>query len=183
MLYILRSKMEQISPYAIIDMEKFNRKYYEFFIEQKGDGKFLNYTTVKFKAQEGYTVDNIEMEDFINCTTPIPIFSEHFVNSVSKYLADDISFYPCIIICEGKIFTFYIGKILKNGSIVNEELSEYRQLRDGSNVIHRIKYNENLTNDEQYIARDQKKTYIYAVSEKFKRLAESKNLNIHFKEV
>ena len=181
MLFILNSTI--FSPYALIDIEKFRKIYYDFFIKLEGDGKFLNFTTIKFKAQEGFTKNNIREEDFLNCSTPLPVFSERFVRSVSKELVNDLQFYPCTVVCDGNNYNFFIGKILRYELLINEELSDYRLLCDGTKIISRVKYNEKIKNEEIFIARDIKELYIFLVNENFKHLIESKGLNIKFKDV
>jgi hypothetical protein len=142
MLYRLEPIL--LSPYAIIDMEKFNKKYYEYFIQNTGDGKFLNYVTIEFKAQEDYNQNNIIKEDFLNCSTPIPVFSERFVNCLKNDLIAEMDFIKCSVKCDEKIFEYYIGNIKKSKKLVDKENSEYRELRDGSKVIHCIKYHKNI---------------------------------------
>lgn len=166
------------SPYAIIDMEKFLKQYYDFFIKKEGNGKFLDYVTLSFKAQEGYSTDNIVKEDFLKCTIPIPIFSERFFNLAKEVMKGDLDFFRCNVICEQQTFPFYIGRILTQDFIVDESKSEYRKLRDGDNVLSRVVYHEN---DESnfFIARDSKELFLYTVTTQFKEFVLQNNVNIH----
>jgi hypothetical protein len=181
MLYRLEPIL--FSPYAIIDMERFNKKYYEYFIQNTGDGKFLNYITISFKAQEDYNQNNIIKEDFLSCSTPIPIFSERFVNCLKNDLIDEMDFIKCCVKCNEKIFEYYIGKIKKTKELVDKENSEYRELRDGSKVIHSMKYHKNIKEDDFIIARDTINIFVFLVNDRFKELIEKNNINIKLKKI
>jgi hypothetical protein len=171
------------SPYALIDMEKFNKKYYEYFVLNNGDGKFLNYTTINFKAQEGYNKNNIIEEDFLDCSTPMPIFSKHFINILENKFIGEMDFIKCNVKCEETIFEYYIGKIIKTKELVDKENTEYRELSDGSKAISIIKYNKKILEEDFIIARDATYKFVFLANEKFKEIVEENNIKIKLKNV
>jgi hypothetical protein len=164
-------------------MEKYNQKYHDYFVSNIGDGKFLNYVTVPFIAQEGYTNNNIEQEDFLDCINNIPIFSEYFVNIMKNDFSEEMDFIKCNVKCSGKIYNYYIGKIIKTKKFIDEENSEYRNLSDGSKIINTIKYYQNINEGDFIIARDITYNFIFLVNDKFKELIDKNNLKIKLKEI
>ena len=181
MLYKLKPVL--FSQLAIIDMEKFNKKYYEYFVQNAGDGKFTNHVTIEFNAQEAYTQNNIIKEDFLECSTPIPIFSENFVNALKNNLIGEIEFFKCYVKCESKKFEYFIGKIIKTKDLIDTNKSEYRELEDGSKVIKKINFFENIEENNFLIARDTKEKYVFLVNDRFKELIEKEDLNIKLKKI
>ena len=181
MLYKLEPVL--LSQYAIIDMEKFSKKYYDYFIQNTGDGKFTNYVTIEFNAQEAYTQNNIIKEDFLECSTPIPIFSERFVNTLKNNLIEEMEFFKCNVKCENKMFDYFIGKIIKTKDLIDTNKSEYRELRDGSKIIKIIKFFENIEEDNFIIARDTNEKYVFLVNDRFRELIEKENFNIKLKKI
>ena len=175
------------SEEALVYYENYNHifpdKYRDYFVHNKGDGKFLNYTTLAFCTQEAYNQNNIVKEDFLDCiTAPMPIFSVRFVNILNDYFVDEMKFIKCDIKCENKIFEYYIGKILKTKILIDRDNSTYRQLSDGSKIIDKPCYNINMNTDDFFIARDIDHYHPFFVTDKFIDLVKKNKLKMRFKE-
>jgi len=162
---------------------KLYEKYNDFIVKNKGDGKFLNYTRIKFKTQTAYNKKNIEKEDYLESINfKIPIFSQRFVECFKNEMQEELDFIECDILCDGNIYNYYIGKILKTKKLVERQTFDEIILNDGtkSERLQNIIYNMNIDENDFLIARDESIDYIYLVNEKFKKLVKRNNLKIVF---
>ncbi|MFC6100881.1 imm11 family protein [Olivibacter domesticus] len=176
-LFTLASSINH--PLATVDFMNNTDRIFDFFILDKGEGKFLDYTTPTAMAQTGYSKRNIHNSDYVKATIGIPIFSERFVESMAIELKDDLQFYKCFINCQGELFTFYLGKIIKKAEIIDLDKSDFRSLTDGSKQLVRARYSTKPL-DQFHIARDfHYQTRIY-VSDTFVKMIQFKGLSIEF---
>jgi hypothetical protein len=153
--------------------------YYDYFVNNKGDGKFLNYTIPTLNSQ-WYNQNNIIKEDFLDCLIPMPIFSERFVNTLKNEFVNEIDFIKCKIKCDEKIFEYYIGKILKTKKLVDRKNSRYRKLTDGTETISEWSYYMDIDTKDFLIARDTVDKFIYLVTDEFKDLVLKNKMKIKF---
>ena len=179
MLYKLRTPVNKSN--AIVDLKGDTKKAVGFFIFDRDNGKFLEFTNLSFNTQNGYTSENLKLSDYLQASSNFIILSVKAVKILERDIENDVIFYPCEVFCEQKIFSFKVGKIKTFRSLVNKEKSRYRKLTDGrevlmSPVFHKVR-------DDFYIAKDNTYKHIYAVSDKFKNLIESYDLNIKFTEL
>ena len=138
MLYYLMTPVLQED--AIIDLTSNSERFRAFFLEQEGSNKFLRFSKIQFKAQEGYTPDNINTVDYLEASIGVPVFSAAFANALSSVLEKDMELFPCEVDCMGTNYSFYVGRILTYSHLVDLETSEYRLLTDGRRVLRLPKY-------------------------------------------
>ncbi|MCD8406222.1 hypothetical protein LNI88_11770 [Tenacibaculum dicentrarchi] len=179
MVYTLETIIKH--PDALINIEDNKGRIVNFFVNNKGDGKFLNYKKVSVQVLSGYDKNNILETDFFGTALGIPLFSEIAKNILQKKLIEEMIFYQSELLINGKIINCYLGKIIKSSDIINKEKSVFRISSTGSKFLVKPISNE-LINKSFFITKDiEYPTYFY-VSDKFKELAENNNLNIDFNE-
>lgn len=54
---------------------------------------------------------------------------------LKKIIPDEMSFYECIIECDGGETIFFIGKVNDYLTLINNKKSSYRKLSDNRNII------------------------------------------------
>ena len=158
-------------------------KYNDFLVLNKGDGKFLKYTKIKFKTQTAYNKNNITKEDYLESINfRIPIFSQRFVDCLKNEMQEELDFIECNILCDGNIYNYYIGKILKTRKLVEKQTFDEIILNDGtkSKRLQSTFYNMDIDENDFLIARDGSIEYIYLVNENFKKLVKKNKLKIIF---
>lgn len=175
MLYHLTSNV--LKEDAILDLLSNANRFHAFFIAGDGDDKFLRFTPIRFQAQAGYTLSNLNEADYLEASIGVPIVSKAFVDILGAVVKNDIAFYPCEVDCEGVATIFYVGKILTYAHLVNADISDFRQLTDGRKVLRFPKYNVS-TDKKFFIARDEKFPHLFAASEALASLIQEKELNI-----
>lgn len=184
MLYELRTNI--LNELAIVDLSSIKEKdyseYYNYFIEGFNDREFLTHKKLVFTAQQGYNSDNIEKIDYLKCSSPVPIFSQRFVEALQDNLEQDIEFIPCKVICNNISYDFYVGRILKFLPLIDKEKSEYYELSEGEKIID-IPVFSSSVNTDFYIARDSEEKYIYAITDRMKEFLIKHNFNVKLKEV
>lgn len=60
-----------------------SQRYWDFFIENKNVIPFQYVNPLLF-AGKGYTYNQIQKLDFLNCIVPIPVFSCRFVKKIQR---------------------------------------------------------------------------------------------------
>ena len=166
-------------PEAIVDFTGKLQRISAFLITGQGDGKFLEFSRLKAKAQAGYNPKNIVTTDFLNASTSVPIFSPRLVEKLGKELDTDADFYPCTITCQGQEFDFFAAKIKTRVDLIDKELSTYRTLTDGEKSLMKAAYKTHFDRDF-LLARDSGELFDFAVSEIFRDLAYKHALDISF---
>lgn len=157
---------------------KDEKEIYDYFKLNSGEEASIKKRDLTFVAGKGYTLSNIGDTDFISCPIAL-LFSEKFVAALESYLKDDLQFIPCKLLCENNSIRWYAARIKRRIPVIDEELSVYRKLVDGKKVIKFPRYRKDVETPF-YIAEDIKYTSYYVVTELFKELCESNNINIKF---
>ncbi|EEP1440547.1 hypothetical protein GWY79_004190 [Salmonella enterica subsp. enterica] len=66
---------------------------FDFFIQNKGDGRFLRYTKPRGYAQDNFSVAKIKKADYLPVIIGIPFFSEKKTKNIfEKIIPDEMSF-------------------------------------------------------------------------------------------
>ncbi|APY71111.1 hypothetical protein J9S84_000949 [Salmonella enterica] len=110
-------------------------RLFDFFIQNKGDGRFLQYTKPRGYAQDNFSIAKIKKADYLPVIRGIPVFSEKAKNIFEKIIPDEMSFYECIIECDGGETIFFIGKVNDYLPLINNKKSSCRKLSDNRNII------------------------------------------------
>ncbi len=174
MLYQLRTITKKSD--AIIDLKSNSSKIFNYFVSNEGDGNFLNFTTVSFTTQDGYTIEDLKKSDFLQPSSNILVFSKKAKELIDLEVGNELIFYPCIVYYRNEKFDFFVCKITSYEFLVNDKTSKFRTLTDGREVLSFPVFNR--TEENFYIAKDQKFKHIYAISEKFANLINEHKLNI-----
>lgn len=109
----------------------------------------------------------------------IPVFSPVFVELLADRLETELSFHPCTIQCDGESHPFYMGRAKKYRNLIDADASLYRNLSDGTTIIHKLVFRNDFEPDF-LIARDEHYTSYLSVSEEFRRMVEEAGLRIDF---
>lgn len=174
-LYRLKPSTEPRESYVEFP-KKDAETIFKFFI--LGIGSVPGDKIFSATSQSGLTPELLRTLDFFNAIIGVPIFSKKFYETVGPLLSDEIDFYPLKI---DQHENFYLGRINPHIQIIDYERSEYFPLSDPDDVP--LLYTPTYLNEFSTafnIARDIKEETYYAVSEQFKIMAETKNLNIGF---
>ncbi|EDW7723723.1 hypothetical protein GTR06_003174 [Salmonella enterica] len=67
-------------------------RLFDFFIQNKGDGRFLRYTKPRGYAQDNFSVAKIKKADYLPAIIGIPVLSEKAKNIFEKIIPDEMSF-------------------------------------------------------------------------------------------
>lgn len=167
------------SSLAIVDIKDGSSRIFDFFLLNQDDGNLPHFTIPLAIAQKGYTPANIVTTDYLNASLGIPIFSARFKQEMEAELTGDLKFFECLIKCYHEEHRFFMGKIKTHIALVDRERSSFRKSSDGSSRLAKAVYLEEFEKPF-LIARDKDFRQKAVVSEGFKKLAESKNLRIHF---
>lgn len=174
MLYRIKPKINDLE--LTIDIVDTKGRITNFFINDIGNGFFLNHTNIKINSNK-YDKEKISETDFLGKSLGIPIFSKHAKEILENILSDEIAFFESELnLTSEKCFS---GKILKKIKLIDENNSRFRISSTGSKFLMKPILLETITTDF-YIAKDEKfPTYFY-VSEKFIKLIQENNLKIEF---
>lgn len=159
-----------------------NGRITDYFVSNKGDGKFLSFFKPKIVAQELIKEEEVSKADFLKGDLSIPIFSTKAAEILSEKLSSEVNFYPARIFVGKKEFEFQLCKVNIYTDIIDEKKSEYMQLSDGTQIISKPIYRSNF--DENFrIARDKKYKSRYVVSSAFIEICLSREIVIDFAEL
>lgn len=150
-------------------------RLFDFFIQNKGDGRFLQYTKPRGYAQDNFSVAKIKKADYLPVIMGIPVFSEKAKNIFERKIPDEMSFYECIIECDGDETIFFIGKVNSYLPLVNNDKSSYRKLSDNRNVICKPFFDYQGT---FFIARDEVYSHYLVVSGGFVEICKKENIKM-----
>ncbi len=161
----------------LIDLSNVKSRLSSFFIWNEGDGKFLNYSKPKGKAQTSCQRDVLINADYLPANIGIPIFSKKAKDIFEKRMPSEMSFYECSIECEGSDELFFLCKVENYLSIIDEEKSSFRRLIDGTKLIDipSYKYDELF-----FIARDKVFCERLIVSQRFVDICNEENIKMNF---
>ncbi|MGK6353391.1 imm11 family protein [Parapedobacter sp. DT-150] len=166
-------------PLAVVDFKDGSSRLFDYFVLDKGDGRFLDFAKPTAIAQSGYTKRNITSTDFVKASIGIPIFSVDFKDKLEAELKDDLLFFECTVNCQGEAFPFYAGKVLRYISLIDRERSTFRTLSDGSSLPAKAVYREDIP-EPFLVARDTDFPSRFAVSTVFRKLVEAHGLKVGF---
>lgn len=153
-----------------------SQRYWDFFIENKNVIPFQYVNPLLF-AGKGYTYNQIQKLDFLNCIVPIPVFSCRFVKKYKELLKSELQFFPCKIKIKDKTIDFFLGRILKSDNILDLKRSGSRTLTDGSSLPD-VPFFYQKRNDNFYVLRDCLFKSHYIVSKCFADLCEEFNIEV-----
>ncbi|WP_155522028.1 hypothetical protein [Xanthomonas translucens] len=163
---------------VIVDFAGSRNRLVEYFVLD-GDGKFLNFVELRARVQSGYVGSDLEGVDYIESTSPVPIFSKRFVDVVGSILKDELIFHPCLVECEGIEYEFFAAKTLLRLELVDVKNSVGRPLPDGGVSLTKLAYFDESRTDF-CIARDKSEVFDLVVTDKLRSLCEMHNLKINF---
>jgi len=176
-----RLNVSSSSNHSYVEFINQERRIIDFFILDKGNDKFLNFTQIVFQAQKGLNLNSIKSFDYLEGFMDVHIFSENFKNTLEEILRNEIVFYPCKILCDGEKIDFYIAKFINYLDTINREKSEYSTYSDGVEKLETPVFKSEI--DFSYAVRDINEPTISLVSKKFVDLSEKHNFRIKFSRV
>ena len=179
-LYKITTTLEE-HPDFTAKLMKRTDEIYSFFSFNKGDVEKMKRKKIDFIAGTGYTLENVEKTDYINCSPPL-LFSNKFVERIGNKLGDEVQFFPCNLICQQVNLNWYAARIMRKIPIIDKEASTYSILSGGEKVIRIAKYRKDIE-ERFFIARDEENIPYWVVSELFMELCKSNELLIRFREV
>ena len=181
--YSLVYRIRQIETNAnqIINFKSLadSERYWKYFILNE-DVVRAEYINPLLLASSGYSEQQIDSFDFLNCVIPVPIFSERFVEKNAVILENDIKFLPRRVSGGHGITTFYMGRVLKHDSIIDADRTGKRVLTDGTCVPDEPYIYKNIE-DNFFMLRDNVYNWHYVVSERFRDLC--RNFKLEFQKV
>lgn len=163
----------------VVNIQDGQHRIANYFIWNTNDGKFLNFTKARGKAQEQVTESEILASDYLNSNISIPVFSKSARDVLQAAILDELEFHKIEILTSTKSVIYFLGKCRKYFQLLNKQESEYRTLTDGSLILSRPAYKIEITEDF-FIARDCDESQIFVASQKFVDLCKTNNLKIEF---
>lgn len=177
-LYKIDTKISS-HPDCMARIETGGEEISPFWLEEGDDEVKRILQSVKFVAEEAYSLKNIEKTDFIRSVYRALLFSKKFVEGVVNTMREDVRFFPCKLVCEGVDLEWYVAKIIRRIPIIDKEASTYRTLAHGDKVIKLARYRKDIE-EPFYIARDVEQGTYFVVSELFMDLCKENELHIEF---
>lgn len=174
-IYSLRTTVD--NPDAIVDFSGSADRIADYFIHNRGDGKFLQHSPLRAVAQSGYTPDALEGTDFVAASLRIPLFSSRFVEALAPMLKDEVQFHPCTVTSADREVEFHAAKIL-----MFLDLLQSSQPRPSlGRPLLGAKYREEF--DRAFLmARDTTSRARYVVSQPLRDAVEREGLRVGFAE-
>ncbi|TVZ41659.1 hypothetical protein P886_1007 [Alteromonadaceae bacterium 2753L.S.0a.02] len=176
MIYFPRVKLNK--DYINVEFTRDEDALCDFFVESITSTLPEN---IIFKTQKGITAKNINSLDYLEVYLNIPLFSERFVGACDDLLKGDMEFYTCKVDCDGREYSWFVGKSLVVADLVNSEASSFRGRPPNVMIEMPPVFNKNLP--DFYFARDTEYRDTLIVSEKLRSVVESKKLAVDFYEL
>lgn len=153
-----------------------------YFLSNVNNEKFSKNLKLTAIAQEGLTNKMLSKLDYLEDIRMgnIPVFSEKFKNTMSKYLADKVDFYPCEVYLNSACYQFYAVRVNNVAPIIDYEKSGYRILTDGSKILSEPRIVKEEIDENLLIVRDSEYISVVVVSNLFKQIVEKEKLNVGF---
>lgn len=177
MNYRLRTILNK--PETLINFSGNNDRLVRYFVLNKDDGKFLQFSKVSGTAQKNLQDADLEICDYLQGIVGIPIVSERFVEKLAPVLEEQVTFFPIEVKAKDKTLTFFLTKINNYMDLIDYEKSGFRLLEDGTKILSTPRIIKQSL-QEYYIARDKKTMSEWIVSEKLKTLVERHKLKMKF---
>lgn len=165
-------------PDNMAGLKKNEEEIFSFFTLNKGDEEKIKRRKLDFFAGTGYTLNNIEKTDYIDCPSAL-LFSKRFVERIGNILKEEMQFFPCNLICQHTNFEWYAARIIRSIPIIDKEASTYRTLTNGDKMLKFARYRKDIE-QKFYIAKDKEYITDFVVSQLFKELCENNDLLIKF---
>lgn len=108
-----------------------------FFIRNEGTDKPFRFSKPKAEAQPMIQLQHVLESDYLRANIGVPLFSEKVRAALSATLPGEIQFYECLVRCQGREITFFLGKALMYLPLVNKRQSEFRTLSGGERILTR----------------------------------------------
>lgn len=153
-------------------------KITNYFINDTGDGKFLDFTKVKINSI-GYDEEKISKTDLLGISLGIPIFSKKAKDKLEEILLDEIEFFESELNINQNNIICFSGKIKKKVELIDKNKSRFRTSTTGSQFLIKPILKENIEMDF-YIAKDKDFPSYFYVSEKFIDLITENILKIKY---
>ncbi|WAH58658.1 DUF1629 domain-containing protein [Pseudomonas sp.] len=151
----------------------------KFFIWNEIDGKFLNFTVPRGEAQADVIPRRLQTVDYLESDIGIPIFSQKARDRLLEVAPGEVEFYECVVVCKGKEYSFFLGKILKYQPLIDEQRSTFRLLAEGERLLDEAVYQDAKVTDF-YMARDREFCERLVVSSQFVELCKQDGLEVGF---
>ncbi len=161
-------------------LKKRTNEIFSYFSFGNGDEEVVK-KNLEFIAGTGYTLENIEKTDYIDCCPPL-LFSKKFVERIGDELNKEMQFIPCKLLCQGVILDWYAARIVRDFPILDKEMTTYSIVSSGQKVVRIPKYRHDIQ-EKFFIARDEEYIPYWVVSELFMDLCNENGLAIEFCEV
>ena len=132
-----------------------------------------------FIAQEGYTLKNISQTDFIKTIPNMLLFSENFVNKLSKNLEKELEFFPAKLRIQNEELKCFLGKIKLSAPLVDFKKSSFYEIDGEKFIDYPPVFLEDIQGFE-YCAKEDSDDLIWIFTKKFKDLVLANDLKIEF---
>lgn len=175
--YRLKTNHKSPAHFVIFKHGKTTDRIIKLFVENTTTPNDIRFPLIG-EIQDGVTFERLQTLDFCEGFCGIALFSNKFMVAMQNHLQQELLFYPCQIICEGKPTAFNMGFINKRLSLVNCEKSDLNRTQ----LFVPLTFYANI--DAPFlIARDLVVNHAYVVSEQAKQLIKKAKLNVAFEAV
>ncbi len=122
--YRLKTNHKSPAHFVIFKHGKTYDRIFEMFVSNTTPPNDIRFP-ITGEMQDGVTFERLQKLDFCESFGGIVLFSNKFVAAMQTLLTDNLLFYPCTIVCEGKSTAFNIGYIIKHLTISDAEKSGF----------------------------------------------------------
>lgn len=178
---LYRLSMPRLSGRGIVNFRDPKWRLAGFFIWDEMDERSVVHAVPTGVAVDFPNFAAFSHPDYLAANIGIPIFSERAAEILYNKLANELKFYKCIVECGGESKRFMLAKTLKYLPLIDESLSDFRNLTDGERALTVAKYNT-YSAEDFYIARDNVFRGRLVVSQLFVDLCKQEKLDISFAE-
>jgi hypothetical protein len=175
--YRLKTNHKSPAHFVIFKHGKVYDRIFEMFVENTSPPSDIRFQIIG-EMQDGVSYERLQKLDFCESFGGIVLFSNKFMAAMQAQLKDELLFYPCTIVCEGKSISFNIGYIIKRLTIVNAEKSGFNA---SNNRFVPITFLTEFS-QEFLIARDSHPmgNNAFVVTELCKQMIKKAKLNVKF---
>ena len=165
----------------VFNIKDGSNRIFDFFILNKNNGKFLEFTKPILSTPEEMDLSKIKETDFYPVNISVPLFSERAYEFLSSTLINEVLFFECETANFSLDQKLFLAKIINYLPLIDKEKTEYRTLRDGDKIP--ISYTIKLVKTDNYdflIARDIEYPSLVVVSEEFVSIYKKNDLYADF---
>lgn len=163
---------------ALVDFDGRRDRLVEHFVFG-GDGPFLSFMTPRARAHPGAWTQRIGELDYLESTSPIPLFSPRFRAALGHELVDDIAFAERIVQAGDREYAFFAGHVLRSLDLVDPDSSTSRTPSDGSTSLMVLGFRDPSRADF-YLARDRAEPFALIATDAMRLLCEQRGLTVDF---